>query len=237
MAAFFSNFMRLLPLKKYLKVTLPAADLSSMDTGTDAALAAKLEALEETHRERVDTDAALFALSRATPPADLQLRLRVAISHEQVRAGRRWTGRLSYRWHLLRENTLRPLALHGAVAAMAVLLLVGGAATLGTVAPQTAVEANDIPLIGFSRPHFLYAAIDAHHSVTSSGEGALMVEAKVNAEGRVYDYRVISGTLDAATSDTLRERMLSSVFAPARVFGEPVRGTVVLTFADVNVQG
>ncbi len=232
MTAFFSNLMRLLSFKP-LKVSHSSADWP----GAEAKSELRLAALEETHHERAGTDAALRTTPRIAPPADLQLRLRLAVSHEQVRAGRRWTGRLSHQWHLLRENTLRPLAVHGAVAAAAMLLLVGGAATLGTVAPQTAVEANDIPLIGFSRPHFLYGTIDPHRSIASAGEGALMIEAKVNAEGRVYDYRVISGTLDAATTDTLRERLLSSVFAPARVFGEPVRGTVVLTFADVNVHG
>ena len=224
---------RLKQMKNFLNPDSPASSLSGVNSGEDAGLTA----WEETHRERMSTDAALRALPPVASPLDLQLRLRLAVSHEQVRAGRRWTGRLSHQWHLLRENTLRPLAIHGAVAAMAILVMIGGAATLGAVAPVTTVEANDIPLAGFSRPQFLYASVDAPHSIASAGDGPLMVQASVNAEGRVYDYRVISGTLTAATADALREHMLRCVFAPARVFGEPVRGTVVLTFAGVDVRG
>ena len=226
--------LQLLREKILLRSGISANRADSAISGT--VVEETLAAMEETQRERTDTDAALRTLPQIAPPSDLQLRLRLAVSHEQVRAGRRWSGRLSYRWHLLRENTLRPLAVHGAVASAAVLLLLGGMATLGASAPQTAVEANDIPLIGFSRPHLLSGMGPLHSA--SSGDAALMVEAKVNAEGRVYDYRVLSGTLDnAAAADDLREHLLRSVFTPARVFGEPVRGTVVLTFANINVKG
>lgn len=191
----------------------------------------------ETHRERVSTDAALRSLAAIAIPADLQLRLRVALSHERVRADRRLSGRIAHRWHLLRENTLRPIAVHGLVAAAAMLVLIAGAASIGTVVPQQAVEANDIPLAGFSSPRYLYSTSGIHHPIASATESPLMVQARVSADGRVYSYRVLSGALDPLTETALRERMLSSVFRPARVLGEPVRGTVVLTFADVEVHG
>lgn len=204
-----------------------------------SAAAAERQALhmEETTAERVETDRALRTLAPATMPADLQLRLRLAVSHERVRAERRITGRIAHRLHLLRENTLRTFAVQGAVAAVAFLMLVGVAARLGAVAPGQAVEANDIPLIGFSSPHYLYSSSGLHQPVASSDEMPVIVEARVNDAGRVYDYRVVSGTLDAAGSLALRERMLSGVFRPARILGEPVRGRVVLTFADVEVHG
>lgn len=193
--------------------------------------------LDETHHERVSTDAALGSLHPIAVPADLQLRLRLALSHERVRADRHLSGRIAHRWHLLRENTLRPIAIHGLVATAAMLVLVTAAATIGTVVPQQAVEANDIPLVGFSSPRYLYSASGIHQPIASATDSPLMVQAQVNADGRVYSYRVLSGTLDSATDTALRERMLSSVYRPARVLGEPVRGAVVLTFADVEVHG
>ncbi|WP_419805546.1 anti-sigma factor [Terriglobus sp.] len=194
--------------------------------------------LDETNRERVMTDEALRAVQGSVAaPGDLQLRLRLAISHERVRADRRLSGRLRHQLHLLHENTLRPLAMPGAIAAAAFLVVLGVGVTLGAVTPQQAVEANDIPLLGFSAPRYLYSADSASRVVASADQAPLTVQAKVDSAGRVYDYRVLSGKLTPASDAALRDRMLSSVFKPASFFGEPVRGTVVLTFADVEVHG
>ena len=184
------------------------------------------------------TDEALRSVqSSLATPDDLQLRLRLAISHERVRAERRWSGRLSHSFHLLRENTLRRFVMPSALAAAALVVLLGVGVTLGAVTPQQAVEANDVPLMGFSGPRYLYAADSTARAVASVNEAPLMVQAKVDSTGRVYDYRVLSGALTPALDAALRERMLSSVFKPASFFGESVRGTVVLTFADVEVHG
>lgn len=214
------------------------ARLFSFRPGSRAARA-ELEAqqMEETTVERVQTDGALRMLAPLAAPAELQLRLRLAISHEQVRRERRLAGRIAHRWHLLRENTLRGVAVQGAVAAVAFVLLLGAAARLGAFTPGQTVEANDIPLIGFSTPHYLYSSSGLHQPIVSADEAPVVVEARVNAAGRVYDYRVLSGTLDATGVRALRERMLSGVFTPARILGEPVRGRVVLTFADIEVHG
>ncbi len=193
--------------------------------------------LEETTAERVHTDAALHTLASIAAPADLQLRLRLALSHERVRADRRWTGRIAHHWHLLRENTLRGHAMHGVLALATLVLLAGIGLNLGTVAPSQTVEADDIPLIGFSSPRYLYSSSGLHQAIVSEDEAPILVEAKVNAGGRVYDYRVLSGALDATGIRALRERMLSAVFKPAQILGEPVRGHVILTFADVEVHG
>ena len=125
----------------------------------------------------------------------------------------------------------------GAIAAAALLTVLGVGVTLGAVTPQQAVEANDVPLPGFSAPRYLYSACSAPRAIASANGAPVMVEAKVDSAGRVYDFRLLRGTLTQASETALRERMLSSVFKPASFFGEPVRGTVVLTFADVEVHG
>ncbi len=192
---------------------------------------------EETTAERVATDDALHTLLPIETPASLQLRLRVALSHERVRSERRWTGRIAHRWHLLHQNTLHRYGVQAAVGAAAFLMLIGIGLNLGTVTSAQTVEANDIPLIGFSSPHYLYSNSGLHQPVVSTDEAPVVVEASVNAEGRVYNYRVLSGSLDATAVGALRERMVSGVFQPARILGEPVRGKIVLTFADVEVHG
>lgn len=195
------------------------------------------EALEETTAERVQTDDALHALTPIAAPAALQLQLRVALSHERVRVERGWAGRIAHQWHLLQQNTLYRYAPQAALGAVAAVMLLGIGLNLGAVAPGQAVEANDIPLVGFSSPHYLYSSSGLHQPIVSADEAPVVVQANVNADGRVYSYRVLSGALDGAAEQVLRERMVSGVFQPARILGEPVRGKVVLTFADVEVHG
>ncbi len=201
-------------------------------TGTDASML-----LEETTAERVSADDALHTLSPIAVPPGFSLRLRVALSHERVRAERRWTGRIAHRWHLLHQNTLHRYGLQAAVGAAAFLMLIGIGLNLGTVTAAQTVEANDIPLVGFSSPRYLYSSSGLHQPIVSTDEAPIVVEASVNADGHVYDYRVLSGSLDARSIGALRERMVSGVFQPARVLGEPVRGKIVLTFADIEVHG
>jgi hypothetical protein len=189
---------------------------------------------EELQFERSLTDNALRTLGPVRAPEDLSLRIRLALSHERVRAERRIMGRLQDRWVSFRENSLRPFALQGAVITAALVATIGGALLLGALAPQQAVQANEEPLAGFSAPRFLYSAA-AEQPVASAGDEPLMVQAMVDAKGRVYDYRVLSGQLDPIAATALQQRMLTGVFQPAQVFGQPVRGRVVLTFADVVV--
>jgi hypothetical protein len=116
------------------------------------------------------------------------------------------------------------------------IAVVGGTLMLGAVAPQQAVEANDEPLTGFSSPRFMYSSA-SEQLVAPAGDEPLIVRAMVDNKGRVYDYRVLSGKLDDTGSAALRQRMLTGVFRPAEIFGEPVRGSVLLTFSDVIVRG
>jgi len=191
---------------------------------------------EELQFERSLTDNALRTLAPVKAPEDLSLRIRLALSHERVRAERRFFGRLQYSLENFWENTVRPIGLQVTVAAVAMVAIAGGALMLSGFAPQQAVEANDEPLNGFSAPHYLYS-MAGDQSVGSVGDEPLIVQAKVDSTGRVYDYRVLSGQLDQAASAALRQRMLNGVFQPAKVFGQPIRGSVVLTFADVVVRG
>ncbi len=191
---------------------------------------------EELSFERKSLDSALSTLGPAQAPADLSLRIRLALSHERVRVERRLLGRIQHRWEAFRENSLRPVALQVAVSMAAVIAVAGGALMLGAFTPQQAVQAHDVPLAGFSAPRYLYS-IAGEQPVGGTSDQPLMVEANVDSAGRVYDYRVLSGLLDPRADAALRQRMLTGVFQPAEIFGEPVRGRVVLTFADVVVHG
>jgi hypothetical protein len=102
-------------------------------------------------------------------------------------------------------------------------------------APQP-VMANDEPLGAMTVPHYLYSATSPNAIVTDH-DTAIIVEAYVNDQGRVYDYNIVSGPEDKAVQNQIVDQLLLSVFEPARVFGLPVRGRVVLTFSGISVQG
>ncbi|MGI4854622.1 MAG: hypothetical protein ACRYF4_11325 [Janthinobacterium lividum] len=191
---------------------------------------------EELQSEREYTDNALRTLAPVEAPAELALSIRLALSHERVRAERRFLGRVQFWCAAFFENSIKPIGLQAAVATVALLAAAGGVLMLGAVAPQQAVEANDAPLAGFSAPRYLYS-VAGEQAVGGIGDQPLIVEARVDPAGRVYAYHVISGALDAAASAALQQRMVTGVFQPAKVFGEPVRGSVLLTFADVVVRG
>ena len=65
----------------------------------------------------------------------------------------------------------------------------------------------------------------------------VIVEAYVNDQGEVYDYRIVSGPTDEVTRSEVENILLFSVFEPARFFGQPVRGLAVINFSGVSVRG
>jgi hypothetical protein len=175
----------------------------------------------------------LAALGPAKAPADLGLRLRLAISHEQARRKSNWLETLSLKW----DNAIRPLLVQVSAGFAGTVLLIGGIGLLlGMVAAPEPVMANDEPLAGMTAPHYLYSPVGPRAIVTDH-DSVIVVEAYVNSEGRVYDYQIVSGPDDPAVHDQIVDQLMMSVYKPASVFGTPVRGRVVLTFSGISVQG
>jgi hypothetical protein len=180
------------------------------------------------------THEAISALRPAKAPSDLGLRLRLAISHEVARRNSRLLDRLSLVW----ENAVRPMLVQVSAGVVGSVVLVGSIALLlGVVAaPPQAVLANDEPLEVVTAPHYLYSTVSPGAIVTDH-ETAIVVEAAVDNTGRVYDYSIVSGPENDAVRLQVADQLLGSVFQPASVFGVPVRGTVVMTFAGISVRG
>jgi hypothetical protein len=175
----------------------------------------------------------LAALGPAKAPADLGLRLRLAISHEQARRKSNWLETLSLKW----DNAIRPLLVQVSAGFAGTVLLIGGIGLLlGLVAAPEPVMANDEPLAGMTAPHYLYSPVGPRAIVTDH-DSVIVVEAYVNSEGRVYDYQIVSGPDDPAVHDQIVDQLMMSVYKPASVFGTPVRGRVVLTFSGISVHG
>ncbi len=179
------------------------------------------------------TQSALSAAGSARAPADLGLRLRVAISQEAARRQSRWQDRFAVRW----ENLVRPALLQVSAGLAGTIILVGGLAMLvGMVAAPQAVMANDEPLGAMTSPHYSYS-IEPQAPIVTAQDAPVVLEARINADGLVYDYTVLSGPQDAVTMAQVRHQLMLQVYTPARVFGSPVSSRALVTFAGVQVHG
>jgi anti-sigma factor RsiW len=180
--------------------------------------------------------AALSALKPVPEPDDLLLRIRVAVSRERARRRKGMFSGLHLAW----RNTIGPFLLQaGAGFASAVLLLGTVTILVGMFTQPEVAQANrDEPLGNATAPRLLYLSSG---SGSSDEIGAIaspvVVEAYINGEGKVYDYRIVSGPMDSATRAQVENLLVLSRFEPARFFGQPVRGLAVLSFSGVSVRG
>jgi Putative zinc-finger len=175
----------------------------------------------------------LATLGPVKAPADLGMKLRLAISHEQAARRSSWLDTVAVKW----DNAVRPMLVQVSAGFAGSVALIGGIMLLlGMVAAPQPVMANDEPLGAMTGPHYLYSATSPNAIVTDH-DTAIIVEAYVNDQGRVYDYNIVSGPEDKAVQNQIVDQLLLSVFEPARVFGLPVRGRVVVTFSGISVRG
>lgn len=200
------------------------------------AIAEHLESCESCREEFESLRAmqsSLAALGPARAPADLGVRLRIAISHEIAARRRSWRDTLALKW----ENTIRPWAVQVSAGAACSVALVGTMMVLlGVFAAPQPVMANDEPLGAMTSPHYLYSAVLPRPIITDH-DVPIIVEAFINDQGRVYDYHIVSGPEDVTVRNQVVDQLLLSVFEPARVFGAPVRSQVVMTFSGISVRG
>jgi hypothetical protein len=172
------------------------------------------------------------SIGPAKAPENLGLRLRVALSQQMANT----TEEKIARGRVLWQNTMLPLMWRVTAGFASTVAMLGAVALLiGMFSPEPLL-ARDEPLGKASDPRFLYTSPEPAEGV-ADGSNPVVVQAFVNGEGRVYDYKIVSGNADNKTRSQLKDTLLFSVFAPARVFGQPVRGTVLLSFSGVSVRG
>jgi hypothetical protein len=181
------------------------------------------------------TQMALASLGPVPQPEDLLLRIRVAVSQERARSRKS----VLQGWKLAWENTVGPFVLQAAAGFASAVLLLGTVTVLvGMFTRPEAARGEDEPIGMASAPHFLYtsSAIGSNDQIGGSSS-PVVVEAYINGQGEVYDYRIVSGPVDDNTRAQVVNLLLWSHFEPARFFGQPVRGLAVLSFSGVSVRG
>ncbi len=178
--------------------------------------------------------ASLAALGPVPQPDDLLLRIRVAVSHERARRARN----PFQAWNLAWRNTIGPFLLQAAAGFASAVLLLGTVVVLiGIVAEPKTAQAGDEPLGMATAPRFICSITGTGDNDIAALPAPVVVEAYVNSTGQVYDFNIVSGPNDSSTRSQVANLLLDDRFEPARFWGQPVRGIVVLNFAGVSVRG
>ena len=178
------------------------------------------------------TQQLLANVGRPKVPADLGLKLRLAISHEVKEARQaRFEGLL-----VRIENAFRAFMVP-ATAGFLSALVIFGIAMVYFVTPSTLQASNDVPLVMVhTAPEFQQSALGL--TMDSIEADSLVIEALVDANGRVQDYRILSDNDESKEVLPQVKRMLIfTTFRPALSMGRPTASRAVLAFSRISVRG
>ena len=204
-------------------------------TGTQMhSLSRHLELCSDCNREYAllrHSQELLATIRRQKAPADLQLKLRLAISREVAQARHsRLEGVL-----LRLDNALRAFMVPATAGLMAAIVIF--AFVIGVTMPELqARNTNDVPLMLYTGPELEESSFAT--TVSAVNDDSLVIEALVDANGRVQDYRILS---DPQNSQKLlpevKRMLIFTTFRPAMSMGRPTPSRAVLSFAKINVRG
>lgn len=172
----------------------------------------------------------LASVGRKPAPPDLALRVRLAISREasQVRVDR--IGMLRFRL----ENTFNAFMVPATAGLLSAVVFFG--LLIGFFAMPS--NTNDVPVATtfYTPPELAISPFGLTDSVSSD---SVVVEAYIDANGRVQDYRVLSSP-DGSVSGVdprIKNMLIFTIFRPATSYGRPTAGKAVLSFSQINVKG
>jgi len=187
------------------------------------------EACEAEYQGLRRTQQLVSGLGRVKAPEDLGLRLRVAISREAARAKRPYEGLLVRMENALREHIVP------AMAGFATAVIIFGIAMVYFVAPSTLQANNDVPLVMVNTAPQLQQSVFGMDTINAE---SLVIEAYVDANGRVEDYRILSDPdVSQEVLPQVKQMLIFTQFRPALSMGRPTPSRAVLSFSKISVKG
>jgi hypothetical protein len=174
------------------------------------------------------TRALVSSLGPRQAPPELAFKIRIALSSERSHGWRQFLQGQMMQW----QHGFRTFMLPATAGVVTAVFFFG--ALMGfLVAPPVSASADDVPTNLYTPPRPLSSpSIDELNL-----DSPIMIETDVDTNGRVQNYRIISGRDDAQIREQLNRALLFTFFAPAQSFGRPVPGKVVISFSRVHVQG
>jgi hypothetical protein len=214
-------------LSPYLDGAVTGTEMQGLQKHLDGCPACMQE-----YRSLRQTQQLLMSVGRVQEPADLGLKLRLAISREAAEARRpRYEG-----LRVRLENTLNAFMVP-ATAGLACALLIFGLVTAILAMPGP-LQANnqDVPLMLNTGPELQQSVFGT--TLSAMNTDSLVIEAYVDKNGRVQDYKILS---DPGESQELlpqvKRMLIFTTFRPAMSMGHPISSRAVLSFSRVSVRG
>jgi hypothetical protein len=178
------------------------------------------------------TQQLLTSVRRPKAPEDLGLKLRLAISHEVAAAKRaRFEGML-----VRLENALQAFMVP-VTAGFLSAVIIFGVAMVYFVTPSSLHADNDVPLVMVNTGPELQPS-SFGMTMDTIDDDSLVIEAYVDANGRVQDYRILSNPSDSKEiMPQVKQMLIFTTFRPALSMGRPTPSRAVLSFSKINVKG
>jgi hypothetical protein len=178
------------------------------------------------------TQQVLTSMSRVKEPADLGLKLRLAISREA--AGKRhprYEG-----WRMRMENTLQAFMVPATAGLVCAVLIFGLVTAILAMPGQLQANNQDVPLVLNTGPELQQSVFGT--TLSSMNTDSLVIEAYVDRNGRVQDYKILSDPGESqALLPQVKRMLIFTTFRPATSMGRPISSRAVLSFSRISVQG
>jgi len=178
------------------------------------------------------TQQMLVSVGRPKEPADLGLKLRLAISREAAETRRPRFEGLRVRL----ENALEAFMVPATAGLVCALLIFGLVTAILAMPGQLQANNQDVPLVLNTGPELQQSVFGT--TLSSMNADSLVIEAYVDKNGRVQDYRILS---DPGESQQLlpevKRMLIFTTFRPAMSMGRPISSRAVLSFSRISVRG
>lgn len=178
------------------------------------------------------TQQLVAGLGSRKPPADLALKLRVALSQQVAR-----TRRPRFQGLLVRiENALNAFMVPATAGLVSAVLIFGLLLGFFALPGQLQASSGDVPLMLYTAPQLEQTMFGTN--LSGIGDDSVVIEAYVSASGRIDDYRILSQPQDAGTVlPEVKKILIFTTFRPALSMGRPIAGRAVISFSKISVKG
>jgi len=174
------------------------------------------------------TQSLLSRVGHAQVPEDLSLNVRLAISREAARRREPAFSGLGIRF----ANALRGIMVPATAGVVATLVIFG--VLMGFITPVQA-NTNEVLMLS-TNPELQQTGFGG--ALASTTDESFVIEAYVDANGRVQDYRILSDPDQIKDlPHSLKNMLIFTTFRPATLMGSPRPGTAVLSFSKISVKG
>jgi hypothetical protein len=103
------------------------------------------------------------------------------------------------------------------------------------VVPSTLQANNDVPLVMVNTAPQLEQSAFGMDTINAD---SLVIEAYVDANGRVQDYRILSDPdVSKEVMPKVKQMLIFTTFRPALSMGRPTASRAVLSFSRISVKG